>query len=106
MPPGKHLLIAAAVLLALASAGMWASARWTGAGRGAAFAVPIAPARELDVTIWMPGRSNVSPDGDHPILRILSGPLHVMIWYQDHAAGTTMRLAVVRLPTWPLLAMA
>ncbi len=102
---GQALLAGAALLVALLSAGLWAYYHW-GTPPNFEVDLPLAPGRELRVTIWMPGPDYLPRDYNHVMLQPTDDPLTVMIWYNQVQAARIRPLAAIELPAWPLLAMA
>ena len=101
---GHWVVIAGAVMLMVACTALWAAARWWQFS-GTSLAVPIAPGREIDVTIWKPAFYYSSIDINHTMPLPISGPLTVAIWYQQPAAGGALHPIMLRLPDWPLLVL-
>ena len=98
-----------ALCYGLVYAGVAARGQWT-YQRGKALAIPFAPARAIIVEVWPLAllaerynpysRAFLYFDPDSRDARWIS------IWYDDRAAGTRKRLAVVTLPRWPLTVSA
>ena len=106
-------LVLLALLLALLAIGAW----WYGiagpAGGGATVALPLAPGRALNVSVWLrddrvafwPDATGSARRSSHYVVTA-SSRFTVAIWYQDITSIRNTRLAVLKLPTWPLLLMS
>ena len=70
---------------------------------GVIFAVPLAPGRAIDMHIWSHDLAFSPKFTTSGLTRQRFGPLRATIWYRDTVTAFNMRLAMVRLPIWPLL---
>ena len=102
-----------ALLFGLAAVGAWLGQTGTGANGAVSFRLPLAFGRELSVNIWLLDKvATFWPDAPadfKPSPRAMApnpGYLTLVLWYQDFGAGTNTRLAILKLPNWPLGAMS
>ena len=98
----RQVLAAGALALALVHAGLWAHSQWRLPG-AVSMAVPVAPARRLHVNIWKPVKDNTSWGFGGALAHEIDRPLTVIVWHYHAGTVRMTRLALVRLPTWPLL---
>ena len=101
------------MLFGLAAVGAWRGQSGTGASGAVSFRLPLAFGRELSVNIWLLDKvATFWPDAPadfKPSSRAMvpnPGYLTLVLWYQDLGAGTNTRLAILKLPNWPLGAMS
>ena len=101
------------LLFLLLAAGAW----WYGTvgpvRGGATVAIPLVFGHAINVNIWLRDTpSPVFPDATglsmRPSKRVVTVPgrLTATVWHQDSRNTTNRRVAVLKLPTWPLLLMA
>jgi hypothetical protein len=102
-----------ALLFGLAAAGAWLGQIGSSASGAVAFRLPLAFGRELNVSIWLLDKvATFWPDAPAdftPSAYAMApnrGYLTLVLWYQDHAVGINRRLAILKLPNWPLSAMS
>jgi hypothetical protein len=97
-----HWALIGLSMLVLLCAATWAYEIWGKPG-GTAIVIPVGPGRQLHANLWKPGPDYAATDYDRGVLITRRGPLNVMLWYQDHATGTMLRLGSLRLVIWPLV---
>ncbi len=102
--PSALAVTLALVCMLLAVGQRWA-ARMPGEGGWAAFVVPVAPGREIDVNIWNREKVYIDKSYNHSASTTLNG-VTLGVWYQDTSLAHMRQLVVTPLPEWPLLAMA
>jgi hypothetical protein len=74
--------------------------------RSMVVALPITPGRELDLNVWTQEGRFFTDDLDHGTLRVARPQLTVAIWYHHRTMGTARRLFLLKVPIWPLAALA
>ena len=101
---GRHLLVAAVVLLGLSNAGFVAATHWW-SDDSIPVSVPIAPGQRIDVIVWL-RVPNMYGRYDEAHIHRLPGPLTITIMYQPAAAATMQDVAALWLPPWLPLVVA
>jgi hypothetical protein len=93
------------LLLALLSLGLWLQSAWR-MPRPLSLDLPIAPARRVHVNVWKPVKDNTSFIFNGMLAHEIDRPLTVVLWLHHTRPASAIRLASIRLPTWPLLVIA
>lgn len=109
----RRLVVGCLVVLSLLMTTIWIMALVNRSTSGTTLAIPLGSDRAIDINIWH-GKNAVTfwPDASGSARRAaesLAGEsthMNVALWYQDRATSTFTRLAMLRIPMWPLLALA
>lgn len=102
MSRSRRLAAPVILLVALLHVGLWANAHWRPIPT-VSMALPIAPSRELHVSIWKPVKDNTSWGFGGALAHEIDRPLTIMVWYNQTSTSSMTRLLTMRAPTWPLL---
>ncbi len=94
------------IVLALLVCALWAYTTLVIPERGTALALPIAPGRELHISMWSREERFTTEEYFHSDSVIVDGPLTVMVRLYNLNTISLRYLFTVRLPTWPLLVIA
>jgi hypothetical protein len=113
MPKARGFVAVSLAGLSLLIATIWIVAQLNRSTSGATFAIPLGSDMAVDINIWH-GKNAVTfwPDASGSARRaaesLKAEPSHmnVAVWYQERSTTTYSRLAMLRVPLWPLLALA
>ncbi len=73
---------------------------------GVDLVAPLAPGHAIEFDLWTHDLEFSPAFTTGGLTRQRPGPLRLTVWYQHVASGTNQRLAVLRMPTWPLMLLA
>jgi hypothetical protein len=94
------------LVLALLVCALWVYTTLVTPERGTALALPIAPGRELHISMWSREERFTTEEYLYSDSVIVDVPLSVMVRLYDRHTISLRYLFTVRLPTWPLLVIA
>ena len=106
-------LIGVACLCLVLAAGTYLFATVGPATQGSTIVLPVWPGRSLSINVWV--RESVAtfwPDASGSAVRggtrVIKNPgsVTIALWFQNRVAASTTRLAILRIPPWPLLVLA
>jgi hypothetical protein len=106
-------LLGMACLVLLLAAGARLFAIWGPATNDSTLVIPIFPGHTLAINVWL--RDSVAtfwPEATGSAMRdgtrMIKNPgsLTVVLWFNDRIAASTTRLAILKIPAWPLILLS